>query len=67
MNQEIRILMNVTLVVSAELNKDQLYRKYNNRPVHIHMADGSIEKSVSDIINIEEEAEIYGTNDADIS
>ena len=59
--------MNVTLVVSAELNKDQLYRKYNNRPVHIHMADGSIEKSVSDIINIEEEAEIYGTNDADIS
>lgn len=62
MEQEIEIVGTITLSANAELSNDYLVRKYDGCAVHIHLPDGTVERSVIKIVNIREEAEIYGNH-----
>ena len=64
--QEIRITAQITLEVPIELSKSQLVEKFDcaNLEIWSKYKDGfESYKSHLDIIEIEEEAEIYGTED----
>ena len=70
MTQEIRLLCYITLEVSTELNKEELIERLNSTDITIwanltnstNLLVGWEEfNSILDIIDIEEESELYGT------
>lgn len=63
--QEIRIIAQLTLEVPVELSKSELIEKFSNKMVEISVVEGAVPKhyiSSLEIIDIEEEAQIYGND-----
>ena len=64
MTQEVKVLLQLTLDVDAKLSKeeirDSLYIKIPERLDLTHLLDG-MRLMMTDIIEIQEESEIYGT------
>ena len=58
--QEIRITAQITLEVSTELSKEQLTAQFSGAQITIWDANDTKSYSRLEIIEIEEEAEIYG-------
>jgi len=61
--QEIRIQAQITLEVPIELSKEGLYNLFEDAKISIVDNYNETHSSFLDIIEIEEEAQIYGTED----
>lgn len=61
MTQEVKILLQLTLDVNAQLSRTEIAEKVNSA-IHFSKDDG-IDNIITDIIEIQEESEIYGTEE----
>lgn len=61
MTQEIRILAQITLAVPVGLSKKELNERFNNKSIRI-LTSTIMYESRLEIIDIETEEEIYGTD-----
>ena len=66
MNQEVRVILQLTLDVDCKLSKEEIEERINEYFTSMQQENKISEEMIlmnNDVIQIEEEAEIYGTKE----